>query len=855
MPTNSEAGVTATYRNGAVISDVQVQLHGCVMVFDRPGLDLVHASENAQRLLPIDLRHAFGETVHALLGDKLAQRIQALAPIAEERRTVQLPTGSFDMRLVADGSSVLVELEPADEAVDIRLMGALLEATAANLAEAASLRDVAQIVCTRFAEAAGYSLVALARTVAGAPEIIGESRDSALPSLFGRAATAQAILPLAAPGRRAVIAELAAAPGRLLTAASAETLRPVLSRAELLAPSLEQMDQLREYGAAAAAVVPLSADGEVWGHLVAEHWHERRLTQAARRFALDLGPLVVAAAERLERGARQRARRLAADAVIAFDAACAEGHSPVEALLFGERLLAVTAGADGGALRCGEVCVGVGRGPRPETVIAKLPGLAGRNVGKSWMTDRLSSYGAFTAEERTRTGGMMAVMIAATPPIGLVAFRQEQEALEDGTPTPALAWEPHRVEAVLALAAALRQTLVASDSAAAAELSFQIAEFGQRAFGAGRLRSAIMESSSAGAALISGLDTAPRRLVESNGMFRRLFGLEPQDLPSGSVAALARRLGLDPALLVDAGNPAVEVEIWSPELGPRIVEIDTRAIVRARIDGGSAELTLVQATDLTRIRRQEVAMRMSRDQALALIRMRDEMLANMSHELRTPLNAIIGFADMISQQVLGPVGLPRYIAYARDIESAGQHLLALINDVLDLSRLNSGKQIAAEQTVDLVELVRSCLDWARVASPERELGLVIDDVDPELRLLCDDRALRQVLINLVSNAVKFSGESGQVTLRLTLKLHGAAAIDIIDDGIGMSAAELSRAFEPFFRGGGAYQRRIDGAGLGLSIAKGLIELHGGSLTLTSIEGLGTTARIELPSWRVVEQSK
>ena len=123
-----------------------------------------------------------------------------------------------------------------------------------------------------------------------------------------------------------------------------------------------------------------------------------------------------------------------------------------------------------------------------------------------------------------------------------------------------------------------------------------------------------------------------------------------------------------------------------------------------------------------------------------------------------------------------------------------------------------------------------------------------------MRILGDDRALRQVLINLLSNAIKFSGENGQVTLRLTLKLHGAAVIEVIDDGIGMSAAELGRAFEPFFRGGGAYQRRIDGAGLGLAIAKGLIELQGGTLNLTSLEGLGTTARVELPSWRVVEPS-
>jgi signal transduction histidine kinase len=849
----SDAAVNMASRSGALSPEIQVQLHGCVLVFDRPKLTLVHASENVFQLFPIDLRTAFGSTVQALFGEKLSQRIHGLAVIAEERRSILLPSGNFDMRLVADADAVLVELEPTDETMDVRRMGALLEATAANLAEAASLRDVAQIVCTRFAEAASYSLIALARTAPEGAEIIGESRDTSLPSLFGRAATAQAILPLASSGGLAVIADLAAAPVRLVSAVSTETLRPVLRRAELLAPTMEQLDQLREHGAAAAAVVPLAANGRIWGHLIAEHWHERRLNQAARRFALDLGPLVIAAADRLDSGIRQRARRLGADAVIAFDKACKDGHSAVEALLFGERLLAATAGADGVAILCGEDCVVVGRGPRPETVIAKLPSLVGQAVGKVWTTDRLSTYGAFTAAERTRTGGMMAVTIAAAPRIVLVAFRQEQEALEDGAAASALAWEQHRVEAFVALAAALRQTLVASDSAAAAELAFQIAEFEQRAFGAGRLRSAIMDSSTSGAALIAGCPPGPLHLVESNGMFRRLFGLEPQDPPSGSQQVVGRRLGLAPELLVDAGQAAVEAEIWSPELGPRIVEIDTRSIVRSHNNGQDIELTLIQATDLTRIRRQEVAMRMSRDQALALIRVRDEMLANMSHELRTPLNAIIGFADMISQEVLGPVGMPRYISYARDIESAGQHLLALINDVLDLSRLNSGKQIASEETVELVDLVRSCLDWARVSSPERELGLVVDDVDETLSVLCDDRALRQVLINLISNALKFSGEAGQVTVRVTLNPCEPIVVEIIDNGIGMSTNELSRAFEPFFRGGGAYQRRIDGAGLGLAIAKGLVELHGGSLALTSIEGLGTTARLELPAWRVVER--
>jgi len=839
-------------RNTSLIPGSETQPHGCVLVFDRPHLTLVHASETAPRLLSIELPDAFGQPVSALFGEKLALRIQSLVPHSSERRMVVLPLGNFDMHLIADDSAILVELEPSADLTDAGTIGALHDSVALSLAEAWSLRDIARIVCHRFAEATGFGLVALARATPTGPEIIGEARLGTLPSLFGTQATLDAILGLGGGNRLAMVADLTASPAQLLTGQARDTLRPILGAAELLLAPAQQADILRESGAIAVASLPLGTGDAPWGHLVALHSQARRLGQAWRRFALGLGPLIVAASERVETGARWRARRLAADAVDAFQTACTEGNSPVEALLFGERLLAASAGADGVAIICGEDCVMVGRGPGPDALITRLPGLVGRIAGRPWTTDCVAGHGVFPPQERNGSGGLLSVVLAAVPRIALIAFRQEQEPLEPGAPAPALAWEPHRVEAFTALAAALRQMLVASDGAAGAELAFHIAEFEQRAFGAARLRSAIMESSTSAVALISGRAPGPLRLVESNGMFRRLFGLEPQDLPAGSPGAIARRLGIAPALLVDAGQAAVEIEIWSPELGPRIVEIDTRSIVRTRIAGQAADLTLLQVTDLTRIRRQEVAMRMARDQALALIRVRDEMLANMSHELRTPLNAVIGFAEMIGQEVLGPIGIARYAGYARDIEGAGRHLLGLINDVLDLSRLASGKQIAEEEIIDLVELTRSCLDWARVASPGRELALILDNVNRTVPLRADARALRQILINLISNAIKFTGEGGHVSLRLALRARGPLVVEIIDDGIGMSPAELGRAFEPFFRGGGAYQRRIDGAGLGLAIAKGLMELHGGTLALSSIEGSGTTARLELPAWRLVE---
>jgi signal transduction histidine kinase len=839
-------------RSTTLIPGSESQPHGCVLVFERSHFTLVHASETAPRLLSIELPDSFGQSVGTLFGDKLSLRVRSALPHSHERRSVALARGIFDMHLIADEAAVLVELEPLAETVEPGALGALHDSAAAALAEAWSLRDIARIVCDRFAEATGFGLVALARATQSGVEIAGETRLGNVPSLYATPALREAVLELGGGTRVAMVADLTATPAQLLTAQVTDALEPIFGGAELLLPQPKQAEILRENGVVSVAMLPLGTGDRIWGHLIAAHSQAHRLAQAWRRFALGLGPLIAAAAERVETGARWRARRLAADAVVAFRQAVTEGNSPVEALLFGERLLASSAGADGVAILCGEECVVVGRGPAPETLVASLPALVGRVTARAWTTDRLAIQPGFTAETRKGMGGLMAVVLSAVPRIALVAFRQEQEPIDSGSAAPALAWETHRVEAFTALAAALREMLVASDGAAAAELSFHMAEFEQRALGAARLRSAIMESSTSAVALVSGRAPDPLRLVESNGMFRRLFGLEPQDLPAGTPDEIAQRLGIAAELLSDAGQAAVEIEIWSPELGPRIVEIDTRAIVRTRIAGHAADLTLLQVTDLTRIRRQEVAMRMARDQALALIRVRDEMLANMSHELRTPLNAVIGFAEMIGQEVLGPVGIPRYAGYARDIEGAGRHLLGLINDVLDLSRLSSGKQLADEAPVDLVELARSCLDWARVASPGRDLTLILDNVARSLPLRGDARALRQVLINLISNAIKFTGEGGHVGLRLALRMRGPVVIEITDDGIGMSPAELSRAFEPFFRGGGAYQRRIDGAGLGLAIAKGLMELHGGTLTLSSIEGRGTTARLELPAWRLVE---
>ena len=237
----------------------------------------------------------------------------------------------------------------------------------------------------------------------------------------------------------------------------------------------------------------------------------------------------------------------------------------------------------------------------------------------------------------------------------------------------------------------------------------------------------------------------------------------------------------------------------------------------------------------------------TRDQAMAADRTKSAFLATMSHELRTPLNAIIGFSDMLSQEVFGPLGNPRYRDYCQSIGDSGRHLLAVINDVLDISKVEAGKLQLHLEDVDLPELLDNCCRLIRAKVFEAGVDLrLAAPADPLPPLHADAVKVKQIALNLLSNALKFTPAGGSITVTLGSVADGGAFFTITDTGIGMSEAEIALALQPFQQVDNSHTRKYEGTGLGLPLAKALAEQHGGRLEIASAPGAGTAVTVVLP---------
>ena len=223
-------------------------------------------------------------------------------------------------------------------------------------------------------------------------------------------------------------------------------------------------------------------------------------------------------------------------------------------------------------------------------------------------------------------------------------------------------------------------------------------------------------------------------------------------------------------------------------------------------------------------------------------------LANMSHELRTPLNAIIGFAEVITKEIFGPIQNAKYSEYSENILASGQHLLSLINDILDFSRLEADKYELEEEEVNLFEVAK----WAQLLlapkATEKQISLQCD-VPGDLVLLGDERKLKQVLLNLINNAIKFTPDGGRIRIFAKADPTGHYSLYVEDNGIGIEERELEAVMRPFVRTINSVTRSIEGTGLGLPLSKSIVELHGGQLLIKSTIGVGTTVEIKLPKSR------
>lgn len=342
------------------------------------------------------------------------------------------------------------------------------------------------------------------------------------------------------------------------------------------------------------------------------------------------------------------------------------------------------------------------------------------------------------------------------------------------------------------------------------------------------------------------------RLLVWNTRFCELLDL-PQDLSAG--VPLRDILTLQAARGdFGAGDPEAEVARRLAAFFRDVPKVHERVTPAGRVlqirRRGMPDGAIVSVySDISEIKASERELIRARSQAEIANRAKSNFLANMSHELRTPLNAIIGFSEIISRELFGPIGNEKYREYMKDIHASSRHLLAIINDVLDMSKIEAGKLELSKEALNIQAVIGEVVRMMRERAACRRIELIINRVDEDIDTWADERAMKQIFLNLLHNAIKFSKEGGRVYIRVVAGRPDLAIVEFEDFGIGMNEEELERALQPFGQAKPSTTRNYGGTGLGLPITKGLIEAHGGKLEISSRAGDGTLVRVILPAER------
>jgi PAS domain S-box-containing protein len=256
--------------------------------------------------------------------------------------------------------------------------------------------------------------------------------------------------------------------------------------------------------------------------------------------------------------------------------------------------------------------------------------------------------------------------------------------------------------------------------------------------------------------------------------------------------------------------------------------------------------------EITQRKEAEIKLREAKMHSDLANRAKSEFLANMSHELRTPLNAIIGFSEIIKDEILGPVGQKQYWEYARDIYDSGKNLLQIINEILDVSKIDAGERQLNESVIDMAGISQACVDMMSTKAESGQLSIINLMRDSDIRIVGEELAIKQVLLNLLSNAIKFTPAGGRITISHEMDSDKRLRVSITDTGVGLDDNEIEKALTPFGQIETAHSRSTSGAGLGLTLVDSLMKLHGGELELFSQKGIGTTATVIFPSKRIAK---
>jgi signal transduction histidine kinase len=337
------------------------------------------------------------------------------------------------------------------------------------------------------------------------------------------------------------------------------------------------------------------------------------------------------------------------------------------------------------------------------------------------------------------------------------------------------------------------------------------------------------------------------RTIAANRAMTKMFGLDPNEVRSTPLDNLLSRIGVREQL--GALSADSDLVAWSPSLGVRNISLHQRGMVDSLIEGESRRQEMQIFEDVTQLRRSELALQIALRQAVAESHAKTGLLARMTHEFRTPLTAVLGLSDLIGKEAFGPISNPKYAEYGRKINAAGKHLLALVEQVLAASQIDSGHRVLEETEFDLGELVLECVAWVAERSAETTPEIAVRQPRGAVRIHADALAIRQIVINLIGNAAKFTPASGHVTITVTRDPMDAPALVVADDGPGIPAEQIASLFQPFRQAKNPNSGKGDGIGLGLSIVRGLVELHGGTVRLNSSVGVGTEAIVILPRTR------
>ncbi len=348
-------------------------------------------------------------------------------------------------------------------------------------------------------------------------------------------------------------------------------------------------------------------------------------------------------------------------------------------------------------------------------------------------------------------------------------------------------------------------------------------------------------------------------LVTCNDKFRKLYGYTEQEATPG---VHFKALG---EIDVKHGNVAVGDEYGSDEeylqrkadyrkslKGSFVVKLkDGRWIKTTDRPTSNGGFVSIQS-DITEMKERETLLLQAKELAELANRAKSDFMANMSHELRTPLNAIIGFSSLLASEVYGEHTDSRYKEYASDIEGAGAHLLSLINELLDLAKIEAGTIQLNEQTTDLYQITQSCRTMLTARANQRDIW-VTSSINPRhLRLMADPIRLKQILVNLASNAVKFSNPGGKVSIDWNLEGQ-KIVLCVKDDGVGMEPEFIPHLFQPFKRSQIAQNLKSEGTGLGLTLVKRFSDAHSAKVEVKSEPSRGTTVRVEFPKYRIIHE--